>query len=442
MKIFASKIVWFIAALMAVVAIPVFFTHAALVDELRGKISDKSAEIAKIEAEIAEYQKEIDTLGGEADTLKNSIATLNATRKKLQADIRYTQTKINSSTLKIEKLALEIAEKSIDIEESNEAISEIIRKIDEAESNSLLEVLLSNDTFSSFIDDIENLRQLQSVVSQNLKELEVFKAELETIKAEDEEQKRSLVNSRSELSDRKKITENNKAEKDSLLKVTKNKEANYKKLLEDKQRLKEEFERELLDYESQLRIAIDPKSIPRAGSGVFVPPLDGVSYKSCWDGGEGFKNCLTQFFGNTAFAKSGAYKGRGHNGIDFRASTGTKVRTVLGGTVVETGNTDAYRGCYSYGKWILIEHDNGLSTMYAHLNLIKVSEGQEVNTGDIIGYSGNTGYSTGPHLHFTTYATQGVEVVRLGDIKATTNCKEARIPVAPLNAYLNPLDYL
>ena len=424
--------------LLLIFALP---TSAALIDELKDRISDKNAEIEKIEAEIARYQKEIDALGGEADTLKNSIRKLDATRKKLEADIRYTQTKINSSTLKIEKLALEIAAKSADIKKSNEAIAEIIRKIDEAESDSLLEVILSNDTFSSFLDDIENLRQLQSVVSQNLKELEALKADLEAIKAESERQKRSLVNSRSELNDRKQITESNKARKKRLLRDTKNKESNYKKLLEEKKKLREEYERELLEIESQLRAVIEPGSIPRAGKGIFMPPLPDIAYSSCYNGSTKAKNCLTQQFGKTVDSVR-LYKSGTHNGADFRASIGTKVKAVLEGTVVEVGDTDKFPKCLSYGKWILIKHNNGLSTLYAHLNLIKVKAGQEVNTGDVIGYSGNSGYSTGPHLHLTTYATAGVKVVRLGDVKSRTNCADARIPIAPFNAYLNPLDYL
>ena len=428
-------------------ALPV---SAALVDELKGKISEKATEIEKIEAEIATYQKEVDSLGGEADTLKNSIRRLDATRKKLRADIRYTQTKINSSTSKIQSLGEEIIDKTTTIKESNEAIGEMVRKIDEAENSSLLEVLLSNETFSDFLDDIENLRQLQSVVRQNLKDLEILKVGLQKIKSKNEEQKRSLINSKSELSDRKQITENNKNEKDKLLTSTKNKESNYKHLLKEKQRLKEEFEKELLAIESQLRIAIDPNSIPPSGSGIFAPPLPDVLYKSCYGAGVSAKNCVTQFFGNTAFAKSGAYNGKGHNGVDFRASIGTKVKAVLAGTVVETGNTDAYNKCASFGKWVLVRHRNGLSTIYAHLDLIKAKAGQVVNTGDIVGYSGNTGNSTGPHLHLTTYATEGVQVVSLGDWYrksgrgANTPCSiaNARIPIASLNAYLNPLDYL
>lgn len=168
--------------------------------------------------------------------------------------------------------------------------------------------------------------------------------------------------------------------------------------------------------------------MPPAGKGVLAWPLPTIR--------------ITQYFGNTEFAKSGAYSGKGHNGVDFGASIGTEVKAALSGTVIGTGNTDQFKGCYSYGKWVLIRHENGLTTLYAHLSLIKVAKGQSVSTRETIGYSGNTGYSTGPHLHLTVYASQGVEIVRLGDIKKITNCGNAYIPVAPLNAYLNPLDYL
>jgi len=424
----------FFAALL-VFALP---ASAALIDELKGRISDKSAEIEKIEAEIAEYQKEIDTLGGKADTLKNSIATLNATRKKLEADIRVTQSRINSASLKIEKLALEIAEKSIDIEESNESIADIIRKIDEVESNSLVEVLLSNDTFSSFLDDIENLRQLQGVVSENLKELELLKADLEEVKAEDETQKRNLVSSRSELSDRKEITENNKAEKDRLLAQTKNSEAEYQKLLADRKKAKEQFEKELRELESQLQFELDPKSIPSAGLGIFAPPLPDVSYTNCYNKNTKATNCITQYFGNTEFAKSGAYKGNGHNGTDFRASVGTEVTAVLTGEVIAL-NTQVANMC-QYGKWILIRHNNGLTTLYAHLSQIPngIKMGQKIETGQTVGYSGSTGYSTGPHLHLTVYASEAVQ------FKEYT-CKSGitlTIPISAYSGYLNPLDYL
>lgn len=98
--------------------------------------------------------------------------------------------------------------------------------------------------------------------------------------------------------------------------------------------------------------------------------------------------------------------------------------------------------CYSYGKWALVTHANGLATLYAHLSHIGVSQGEPIGVGGFLGYSGNTGYSTGPHLHFTAYVADEVRIVKLGDVKSSTNCPAARIPVAPTEAYLNPIDYL
>ena len=183
-----------------------------------------------------------------------------------------------------------------------------------------------------------------------------------------------------------------------------------------------------MDFESQLQIAIDPASIPAPGSKVLASPLDSIK--------------ITQNFGDTEFALRGAYKGKGHNGVDFRAAPGTSVRSVLSGVVTATGNTDAVAGCYSYGKWILVKHNNGLSSLYAHLSHVSAERGDQVLTGQIIGYSGNTGFSTGPHLHLGLFVTEGVRVVRFGDIKEKTNCANAYIPVAPHEAYLNPLSYL
>ena len=86
--------------------------------------------------------------------------------------------------------------------------------------------------------------------------------------------------------------------------------------------------------------------------------------------------------------------------ISFGASIGTPIKAALSGTVLGTGNTDSIKGCYSFGKWVMVKHNNGLNTMYAHLSQISVSSGQSVSTGQVLGYSGETGYATGPHLHF------------------------------------------
>lgn len=87
----------------------------------------------------------------------------------------------------------------------------------------------------------------------------------------------------------------------------------------------------------------------------------------------------------------------GYNGVDFGASIGTPVRAAAGGRVI-TSRVGGWNG--GYGNFVVVEHANGTQTLYAHLSRNSVWQGQSVVQGQVIGYSGNTGRSTGPHLHF------------------------------------------
>jgi murein DD-endopeptidase MepM/ murein hydrolase activator NlpD len=86
-----------------------------------------------------------------------------------------------------------------------------------------------------------------------------------------------------------------------------------------------------------------------------------------------------------------------HNGVDFRANVGTTVMASMDGIVSVVGEN------WLYGKYIIISHSNGYKTLYGHLNSFSVKQGDRVARGRKIGESGNTGYSTGPHLHFSIY---------------------------------------
>ena len=105
---------------------------------------------------------------------------------------------------------------------------------------------------------------------------------------------------------------------------------------------------------------------------------------------------------------------RPHFGIDLRARVGTTVRSAGSGKVVSAGNKGGY------GKAIEISHEGGLRTLYAHLSSIdkKIKVGSYVKQGQIIGKSGNTGISSGPHLHFGLYKNNR-PLNPLGSIKTT-----------------------
>ncbi|MFI5757905.1 M23 family metallopeptidase [Streptomyces sp. NPDC051569] len=108
-----------------------------------------------------------------------------------------------------------------------------------------------------------------------------------------------------------------------------------------------------------------------------------------------------------------------HSGQDFAVPTGTAVHATHGGTVVKAGSNGAGDGP-AYGNAIVIKHKSGTYSQYAHLSKIKVHIGERVNTGELIGLSGDTGNSTGPHLHF--------------EIRKTANYGSAINPVPFLRA--------
>jgi|SRR3989344_4509425 len=402
-----------------------FGVEADTIEELQSKIAERNQAIAELEKEIADYQRQIETTGREAKTLQSTIKGIDLEQKKLSAEVKLTENRITTVNLRLEELARDITLKEHRILSSKNALAETIRNLADMERRTLVETMLSGASLSSVWTAVDDLDRFEKSVHVDLLITKTLKTGLEDTKTETEINRKKLVALRGDLADKNALLSQSKRTKNNLLSATKSKEAEYKKILAQKVAKRNAFEQELLRFESELRFVIDPSSLPAAGSGVLKWPLDRVK--------------ITQEFGDTAFAKSGAYAGKGHNGVDFGVSNGTAVKAALSGIVKGSGNTDTVCPGASYGRWVLIEHGNGLSTLYAHLSLVKVSEGQGVATGEIIGYSGETGYATGPHLHFTVYATQGVRVMNR---KSAVCGGTYTMPIADLKAYLDPLIYL
>lgn len=406
------------------------YSHALSVSELQQEIEKKRLEKERLEAENRKLEAQIQETGKQAQTLQSAVKTLDTTQKKLQNDLKVTETKIGSTELSIKKLGLEISDKEKRIATNKEAMAETIRNLQSVSDKSFIESLLEYENINDLWDNIETLKKFQSSVQQSIRDLRNLKEELSEKKNQNEEKKVELVEFKEDLSDQKVVVEQNKKAKSTLLVQTKNKEEEYKKLLAKNIELGKKFEQELFLYEAQLQIEIDKSKLPTEKLGVLRWPLDAVS--------------ITQRFGSTVDSKR-LYVSGTHNGVDFRATMGTPVKSVLAGIVQGTGNTDAQPGCYSYGRWILIKHPNGLSSLYAHLSVSRVTTGQSVASGEVIGLSGGqpgtsgAGYSTGPHLHLGLYASEGVSVAKYTQSKF---CKQVDIPIAGPSAYLDPLAYL
>lgn len=403
---------------------------AATSTELQQKIADTQKQRDALLEEQKKLQAELDVLGKQGSTLQGAVKSLDATRLKLTNDIKITQSKINSANLNIQSLENSIANKEDQITTHEIAIKTAIKELSEYDSHSMIVDLLNNKTFSEVWTDQGTLSDLNNRLSLEINNLQEAQLALTRQKTEKEKTKQSLVGLKTELGGQKSVVEINKANKAKLLAETKSKEVAYQKLLADNIAREKQFEADLFNFESQLKFALDPSLIPKAAPSILAWPLDKVR--------------ITQQFGKTS-SSGRLYASGTHNGVDFGASVGTPVKSVRDGVISGTGNTDTQKGCYSYGRWVLIKHDNGLSTLYAHLSASLVSIGQSVTSGQVIGYSGGmpgafgSGFSTGPHLHLGLYATQAVKIEQY---TTSINCKGVSIPLADPRAYLDPLAYL
>jgi len=407
-------------------ALPLQYIQAVpSVSDLRNIIESHADTISLLEKEIAQYQKELNVISGQSQTLASAVAGLDLSRKKLLAQIKLSEREISNKTTEIRQLEGRIGEKNDEISVNQAAIAKSIRSIREFDTISTFSKLFLQENFSDVWSAIEELRQFQTTLKENTNELTEIKEILYITKSDVEDKRTELKLLNSELSDQKKVLDIERQSKNTLLSETKNKESNYKELIANKEALKKQFENELFQYESQLKFVLDPDSIPVPGSAPLSWPLEHIY--------------VTQNFGKTVDSAR-LYLSGTHSGTDFRGSVGTPVFAMGSGTVVASGDTDtACRGA-SFGKWIFIKYDNGLASTYGHLSLIRAKDGQRVNRGDIVAYSGNTGHSTGPHLHVSLYVASAVEISG----KESNACKGKILiqPRAATNAYLDPLDYM
>jgi murein DD-endopeptidase MepM/ murein hydrolase activator NlpD len=405
-------------------------SHAVITDELQQKIEETRQQRDALLEEQRKLQAQLEVLNKENKTLTGTVQGLDATRRKLLNDIKLTQTKISSANLNIRALEGEMTEKEKQIATQQRAIKESIQKLAGYDSSTMVLDLLSFQKISDVWRDKDTLNSIQNDLLDQIDSLRDAKAQLQRQKELKEKNKSDLVNFQGELGGQKQTVEQTQAAKQKLLNETKNQEAAYQKLLADNIAREKKFEADLFAYESLLKIELDKSLIPVAAPSILSWPLDRVN--------------ITQRFGVTT--DSGRlYASGSHNGVDFGTPTGSAVKAVRQGVVWGMGNTDSQAGCYSYGRWIMIKHDNGLSTLYAHLSSSIVSVGQTVTRGQIIGYSGGipgaygSGYSTGAHLHLGLYATQGT---RIQLYTSSINCKQVSIPIADPKAYLDPLSYM
>ncbi|MEK7593142.1 MAG: peptidoglycan DD-metalloendopeptidase family protein [Patescibacteria group bacterium] len=406
---------------------------AATPEELKSSIVQKAEELQKINEQINKTQKELEETKEEGKTLKKELTKVSGQISQINLGIKSSEILIEKMVLEAESLQYDLSEIENKIENNKKAIAQTLRELQTKDDESPLLIILKNKSLAQSVFEMQGLSDLNSALSTETNEMQSLKTQMNEKLEETSKKKKSKEVENINLKNKKVIVEDVKKEKQVVLEQTKNQEKKYQETLEELQKLQDEITEEISIYEEELRLKIDPAALPTPRPGILGVPIEIPPAR------------LTQKYGSTSFVRR---QGRTwHNGVDFGAPIGTPVLAAESGTVIAFGDQDNYRvngkrPCYkaAYGKFAMVKHENNLTTLYAHLSRWIVNINDKVEKGQVIGYSGNTGRSTGPHLHFTLYATQTIPPATPGYYEGTRSSNTCG-PL-PVGGDLNSLPYL
>lgn len=350
------------------------------------------------------YQKIIDLKTKQSKVLSNQIDSINQQQVVTQLSLEETQKKVQDLFSQISSLGKEISEKEKSLDYDRKLLKNLMQSYFEYDQEGVLNLVLLNRNFSEILSQTDQIGQSGAKINEMLAEIKDTKEKLQKNIDDLENKKDQHEEAKSDLEQKNLNLQYVENQKQTLLGQTEADKKKYQDLLDS-------VESEIEDLESGIASSADYSNLPPEKAGYFTYPVNPVR--------------ITQGYGKTSY--SNHYFSGKHNGVDFGINN-SSVYAVKGGKVVGAGNN----GRYAYGKWIAIDHGDGLVTLYGHLSKQSVSKGEKVSEGEKIGMSGNTGYSTGPHLHFSVFVKSSFDVVE---------SKKVGGLMIPVGAPVNPMKY-
>ena len=370
------------------------------------KAAKTSDEIREEIEELEEQQMDIwikmDELEEQQDENWETIEGIVAQKNNIDQQINLLNSEIENINTQIRYYAQLIAQNQEELDAAEAKLAELtarnkerIRAMEEEGSISYWSVLFRASSFTDLIDRLNMIAEIQAADERRLEEMAKAAQEVAQARAVLEEEKAELLVARQELAAAQVVLEEKRVQADAILAQL---NANRRELLA----LYEEFE----DLESALskdiaKMEEEYNEQKRKEEEAAKPPTQGGS--TAPNVGGWVTPCaytvLTSAYGWRIHPITG--KESFHNGVDLANVTGTPIYASRSGTVTVA----TYNGVYGY--YVQINHGDGFSTLYGHMTHYIVSVGQEVSAGQVIGYMGSTGWSTGSHLHFTIYYNGG-----------------------------------
>lgn len=369
------------------------------INNLNSQINTSKKKMEDIQSKQKQYQQAILQKQQEKATLNNQISILDNNLTKIQLDVDQIETQIDVTTLEIKKINAEIDQKNKEIASNKEHLGNVLKLMAQTDNTSALEVLLLNNNFSDFLNQVKYLQDINGELAKGIDALKINKQQLEDNFAALNQKNHDLALAKDELTGKVDDLNNAKQTKIVILDQTKSSEKEYQKLLKQAKAEQQRAAADIANMESQVREKMSQAQRDRLNSNEngLIWPVP--------------KNRITAYFHDKGYPFRYIFE---HPAIDIKAAQGTPIRAAASGYVARAH--DAGMG-YSY---IMLVHGNNISTVYGHVSRIYVKQDEYVTQGQVIGLSGATPgtpgagpLTTGAHLHFEV-RLNGIPVDPLG----------------------------
>ena len=357
-----------------------------------------SAEIQKqinaLKSQNVEIQKQIDAAQGQYEANYSDMEAMAAEKIAIDQELTLINSKIEITNQEIQAYGQLIADTQEELEAAREELRtlsdahrERVRVMEEEGKISYWEVLFQANSFTDLLDRINMVEEINAADRRRMEQMRIAADIVTATQMNLESGKAELEIVRQQLSEDEQLLAEKQTQYDSILLELEKKSEEYAILVAESELLQEELMQEIAAKEVELKEAKHDEYLRQLALKGDNPPSNATWITPV----SGFR--LTSAFG---MRKHPVLKvNRMHNGVDMACAAGTPIYATRAGTV-----TTASYQANGAGNYVSINHLDGFSSIYMHMTHYVVSKGQSVSQGQLIGYVGNTGISTGDHLHF------------------------------------------
>ena len=377
----------FLAAIMVFTSLPHGAQAATSTSQIKDEITDLKVENAQIQAQIESVRTQYNANASEIQALVDK-------KNAVDQEISLLHSQIININEQLRVYGQMIADAQERLEDSNQRLKELnqqykerIRAMEEEGEITYWQVIFESSSFTDFLDRMNIVDEIAAADTQRLLDLQVASANVEENQRILTEEMLDLQDTREQLSESEEILKEKRTESDDILRDLIAKQSEFQVLLDESEALQNELMNEIAQKQKELQAAQYKEELVKMAlkgqnppsNATWIEPVSGYTISSP--------------FGNRKSPTAGA--STYHRGVDMACPSGTPIYATRAGTV-----TVASYQAGGAGYYVSINHGDGFASIYMHMTRYVVSKGQSVTQGQLIGYVGSTGISTGPHLHF------------------------------------------